>query len=116
MKQFDLPIIHKSYQLYQLLYGFRKTISKMDRHTLWQRVEDTTLDILEDLLKVGYLASDKRSEQLIKVSARVDMLRIFLRLTFDVSILPKKKYIQLQEAIDEIGRMLGGWMKSVKQK
>jgi len=44
------------------------------------------------------------------------MLRVFLRLTLDVKAINQKKYITLQQALDEIGRMLGGWMKSLKQK
>ena len=28
----------------------------------------------------------------------------------------QKKYVALQEALDEVGRMLGGWIKSLKQK
>ena len=88
----------------------------MDRYTVWQKSENTTLNILEGLLKVGYLQQERRSEQLIQVSAQVDLLRVFLRLTLDVKAINQKKYIGLQQALDEIGRMLGGWMKSLKQK
>ena len=88
----------------------------MDRYTVWQRSENTTLNILEGLLKVGYLQQERRSEQLIQVSAQVDLLRVFLRLTLDVKAINQKKYIGLQQALDEIGRMLGGWMKSLKQR
>ena len=47
------------------------------------------------------------------VSADLDMLRVFLRLAFDVKILDQK-YVAIQQALDEIGRMLGGWLKSVR--
>lgn len=88
----------------------------MERFTLWQQAENTLLSALKGLIRVGYLPQESRIAQLINVSADVDMLRVFLRLSLDVKALPQKKYILLQEKLDEIGRMLGGWIKSLKQK
>ncbi len=42
------------------------------------------------------------------------MLRILIRLTHDTKIIEKTFYLSLQEQIDEIGRMLGGWLKTLK--
>lgn len=116
MQQLDIPIVHKTYELYRTLHGLHKTIPKMERYTLWQRSENTAIDVLEALLRTGYLPQEKRPDHLIQVSAQVDILRVFLRLSFDIKAINQKKYIALQEALDEIGRMLGGWMKSLKQK
>lgn len=43
----------------------------------------------------------------------VDLLKILLRLAKDVGALDTKKYMQLQELLQEIGRMLGGWKKTL---
>lgn len=42
------------------------------------------------------------------------MLRLFIRLAADTKIIDKKFYLILQEQIDEIGQMLGGWLKTLK--
>ncbi len=65
---------------------------------------------------MGYLAPEKRIEKLISIGIRIDMLRVFLRLTSDIKAINQKKYLALQAPLDEIGRMLGGWIKSLKQK
>ena len=39
---------------------------------------------------------------------------ILIRLNMHTKGIDIKKYVLLQESIDEIGRMLGGWMRSVK--
>ena len=88
----------------------------MERFTLWQQAENILLSVLKGLIRVGYLPQEARLSQLINVSADVDMLRVFLRLSLDVKALPQKRYITLQEKLDEIGRMLGGWIRSLKQK
>ncbi len=116
MQQFDIPIIHQSYEFYRTLHELHKSIPKAERYSLWQRCEGAALDILKGLLKVSYLTPDKRADALILISADLDMLRVFLRLAFDVKILDKKKYVAIQQALDEIGRMLGGWLKSLRVK
>lgn len=116
LQQADIPIIHNTYELYKAFHKLEKTIPKMERFTLWQQAENTLLLVLKGLMRVGYLPQESRFPQLVNVSAEVDMLRVFLRLSFEVKALDQKKYIALQENLDEIGRMLGGWMKSLKQK
>ena len=116
MQQLDIPIIHKTYDLYRALHELERTIPKMERFTVWQRSQNLCLDILQGLLSIGYQAPERRAEGLLRIAPSVDMLRVFLRLSFDVKAVNQKKYIALQDALDEIGRMLGGWIKSVKQK
>ena len=116
MQQFDVPIIHKTYELYRELHDLQKTIPKVERFTLWVRCEDTTLKILEGLIRVGYLPQETRAPKLVTISAEIDMLRVFLRLSVDIKALTQKKALPLQERLDEIGRMLGGWIKSSRTK
>ena len=47
------------------------------------------------------------------VSLKLNFLRVFVRLMKDVKSIDTAKYIKLQDMIDEIGRMLGGWMRSL---
>lgn len=49
------------------------------------------------------------------VSVKLNLLRVFFRLAKDNKIIDTKKYMILEEMIDEIGRMLGGWIKSVRE-
>lgn len=38
---------------------------------------------------------------------------IFIRLLQELKIIDQKKYVVLQSAIQEIGRMFGGWLKTL---
>lgn len=51
-----------------------------------------------------------------KSSLRLNFLRVFIRLSKEIKMLDNKKYILLQESVDEIGRMLGGWLRSIRQR
>jgi len=79
MQQLDIPIIHKTYELYRVLHDLQQTIPKMERFTLWHRAEVVCLDILQELLGIGYQAPERRADGLVKIAPLVDMLRVFLR-------------------------------------
>ncbi len=115
MEEFDIPIFKKTYNLYKTFYGYRDTVSKQDRYTLWQRCENLILDILENILEASHLLKADKLPILEKTSLKLNLLRVFLRLCKEVKAIDNKKYVLLQEAIDEIGRMLGGWIKSTKE-
>ena len=50
-----------------------------------------------------------------QASVKLDALKFFLRLARQLDILDQKKYIALQTELQDIGKMLGGWLRSLKE-
>ena len=116
MDDFDIPIFKKTYELYKTFYGYRDSIPKQDRHTIWQRCDTIILDVLENILLASQTYKMEKMPMLEKASLKLNFLRVFLRLMKEVKTIDNKKYAALQESIDEVGRMLGGWIKSTKER
>lgn len=114
MKTLEIPIFKKVFELYQTFHMFRSSVPKQDRYTIWQKCENTIIDMLEQLLMATQLSTEEKLLKLEMMSVKLNMLRVFLRMTKDIKAINHKKYIQLELIIDEIGRMLGGWIKSSK--
>ncbi|MDE1970036.1 MAG: diversity-generating retroelement protein Avd [Patescibacteria group bacterium] len=114
MDEFDIPIFKKTYELYKTLYSYRNTVAKQDRYILWQRCETIMLDIVEFLLAASQSTKMEKLPILEKTSVKLNLLRVLVRLSKEVKAIDAKKYIILQEHIDEIGKMLGGWIKATK--
>jgi len=51
-----------------------------------------------------------------KTSIELNFLRVCIRLMKDIKAIDAKKYIVIEANLDEIGRMLGGWIKSTKER
>ncbi len=113
MDELEFPILKKMYGLYKDLHGLRDFIAKKDRHTVWERCEKVTLDVLELLMLAAQRQKRDKYSALELASAKLNVLRVLVRLSKDVKTIDQKKYIMLESQIDEIGRMLGGWMKSL---
>lgn len=50
-----------------------------------------------------------------ELDVEIDKLRKYVRLSYRLKYIDFKKYKQWSEKVNEIGRMLGGWMASVKK-
>jgi len=114
MDDFDIPIFKITYNLYNEFYGLRNNVPRQDRFALWQRCENLILEILEYILDASQLSKIEKLPVLKKASTKLNLLRVFLRLCKDTKVLDHKKYIRLEQDVDEIGRMLGGWIKSTQ--
>lgn len=114
MDEFDIPIFKKVYELYRVLYQYRGSVPRQDRYTLWQRCEDAALDVIESILLASQLSKQEKLPVLENASRKLNLLRVFLRLAQDIRVLDNKKYVHLQGLVDEVGRMLGGWIKQTK--
>lgn len=114
MNNLDIPIFRKTYDAYKLLYGYRLDVPRLDRYTIWQKSENLLLDVLEDILKASQTPKSEKLPILEHASVQLNLLRVFLRLAKDVKALDMKKYVAIEACLDEIGRMLGGWIKSLQ--
>lgn len=114
MQNTQIPIFKKIYELYKLLYSYRTAIPKADRHNLWQRIENTCLELLELILAASQATKEAKPSLLQAASIKLNMLRFLIRLANDTRAIDNKKYLALQAVIDESGKMLGGWLRSTK--
>lgn len=114
MDNFDVPIFKKSYDLYKAIYGYRLTIPKQDRYAIWQRCENLSLDIIEGLFISSQLPKNEKYPSLRRADIKVNFLKVLLRLSREIKALDARKYIILEQMAEEIGKMLGGWIKSVQ--
>ena len=83
---------------------------KKVRFTFTQRIENLALDIVEDLVEARYTTN--RKAILKRANLRLEKLRVLIRIGQKMRYLSTESYRYAAKSIDEIGRMLGGWMKS----
>ncbi len=114
MNDNDVPILRKIHELYKTFHEYRNLVPKQDRFSVYERTENIIIDILELVLEASYVSKDRKIILLEKTSVKLNIIRFFIRLMKESKSLDLKKYTLLQGTIDEIGRMLGGWIKSHK--
>jgi len=116
MNELDIPIFKKSYDLYKDFYTLRLSVPKQDRYTLWQKCENLLIEVLEGILFASQQSKLDKLPTLEKTSVKLNFLRVCIRLMKDIKAIDTKKYVIIEANLDEIGRMLGGWIKSTKDR
>ena len=110
-RKFEAPLIHKICELYKLFSVCLKTFPNQERYSLGKKIEETILEILEFSLKATYSSKHEKLPFLKEIDYRTKFLKILIRMANEVKVLNDKKYLLLQENLQEIGRMTGGWIK-----
>lgn len=104
-----LVLFEKWMETTKWLMGVTQGFPKRLRHTLTDRVDLLSLEVLELLTSAAY---QKRPGPLLaQVDDRLNRLRVLLRLCHELRVLSGGQYEQAARRTDEAGRLLGGWRK-----
>ncbi|OGY89755.1 MAG: hypothetical protein A2927_03330 [Candidatus Komeilibacteria bacterium RIFCSPLOWO2_01_FULL_45_10] len=112
----EMPIIIKIRELYKLFYKYLILFPKKDKYTLGAKCENYILATLELLLAAGNAPKSDKLRLIRQASIKFDTLKFFIRVSRELDVLDFKKYLELQKRLQEIGLMLGGWLRSLDNR
>jgi hypothetical protein len=105
----DLKLFQMWMDLTKRTFVLTARFPKQLRHTLTERIEQLTLEILEDLTSAAYQAEKARVLQ--AANDRLNRLRVLVRLAHEMQVISHGQYEELVTAMAEAGRLLGGWLR-----
>lgn len=100
-------------QFYDFSVWLLKLTNRLPRNwriTLGDRIDETTLEILQGLDLAARRA--RKRDLLTRADDRLQTLRLLLRLAADLGCLQSRQIEHSARQLDEIGRQVGGWLKS----
>lgn len=104
------PVLEKMYQFLLWLIPTVEKFPRSQKFLLGDRLQAGALDVLEGLVDAAYTRN--RSAILQRVNLGLEKLRYLIRLAKDLRYLDLRRYEFAAHAIEEIGRMVGGWLKA----
>jgi hypothetical protein len=99
--------------MYRFLLWLIPTIDKFPRSqkfVLGDRIEAAALDVLDALIAATYTKG--RDSMLANANLGLERLRFFMRLSHDLRLLDARRYEHAARGLDEVGRLVGGWIKA----
>lgn len=103
----ESPLFSKSYDFVAWLIPQTVKFPREQRFVVAARLQGVALDFMESL----YMATASL-ESLQKADVLLKQLRFYLRLSHDLKLLSTRRYEHASRKVEEIGRLLGAWMKS----
>src|SRR3954468_8861199 len=106
----ELIVITKTYDLILWSCNHTGKFPRNHRLVLGERIERNLYNLLETLIQAKYTKS--RQRLLEQANLTLEVLRFQMRLAKDLQCLKVNSYGFAAKAIDEIGRLVGGWIRS----
>lgn len=105
-----LIIFQKIYDFLLWLYPLINRIPKSHRLILGRSIEEEGIKILLLSIEANKLRDNSRKIVQQQISDELDKLRILIRLTKDLHFMSIAQYEHAAEKINEIGKILYGWI------
>lgn len=84
------------------------------RFTIGAKIDNLFTDCLEIALFINYSPKEQRLDALNQLSVKFDSLKFFLKLLWEIKGMDTKKFNHLSVPIAEIGKMIGKFIKILK--
>jgi hypothetical protein len=107
-------IISKTYELNKELIPVLRKFPRDQRFLLGNRIQTLAGDLLEDFIEAHLVPRDKKRRILIRQNIRLEKIRLFIRMGYELGHYTSKKYQYFAELLLELGRMTGGWIRSLQ--
>ncbi|MEM7585627.1 MAG: diversity-generating retroelement protein Avd [Acidobacteriota bacterium] len=109
-QQANVPVVFTQWEAFVgwLLERTQKLPRRL-RFTFVSRIDNLALDVFELLVEARY--TRQRAPILRRVNLNLEKLRLLLRLVHDQGHLDRRAFAHAVTKIDEVGRMVGGWLR-----
>ena len=91
-------------------------IAKNARFTIGTRIENKFLDLLEQTYVAYFSAIEGKIEKVTGCIQILDLLKYILSVAWEGKVISSGQYEEISKKLDEIGRMFGGWLNSLKNQ
>ena len=107
----NLPVLQKITDAYKLWHGYLPHLPKLIKYSLAEKINVLFCDAIELILTAGFTAKEHKPALIQKSSIKLDTLKYFLQLSWDLKALDNKQFTAISVQLVEAGKMLGGWLK-----
>ncbi len=103
-------VLVKWYDYAKWLLERVENFPKSQRFVLGQRLTGQAMDVLDLLVEASY--AREKTEILVLTNRRLEVLRWTVRMAKDRKLFTPAQFEFSARALNECGRMVGGWLKS----
>jgi len=107
-----LSIVEKTYQIYKRLVVIDAVVAKDHKEYTHVSSQRSVEKLLELFFMSQHAPKVHKGAYLLKAQAQLEILNLQLRLYLDLKLTNETKIFQLLADTQEVGRMLGGWLKA----
>jgi len=110
----DMIILTRTFDLLTWIIPATDKFPKAQRFVVTKRLTDAVLDFQETLFDANAHRGGERLVYLRQADSHLNKVRLYLRLAYQWAWLNVGQYEHVSKMVEEIGRLLGGWIRQTK--
>jgi four helix bundle protein len=111
----EMPLFTRTFDFITWLMPVTDNFPRGQRFTVTKRLRDAALDFYELIIEANNCRGQARLAKIGLADAALDKVRIYLRMSHRWEWLKPGQYRHAASMVAEIGRLLGGWKKTIRQ-
>ena len=112
----EMVIFTRTYDFITWLLPLSLNFPRSQRFVVTKRLQDAALNFQELIVEANAFREAERKRKLMAADAELVKIRLYLRLCENWQWVSQGQYRHASGMVAEIGRLLGGWLKSVTPK
>lgn len=107
----EIPVVIKLFTIYEVTHRLIFKFPKHERYTLGEKIESSILEAMEFYILANQASKYEKEKILLKANSKVELLKILFRISLNCTIVESKEYLEMENMLQEIGKMTQGWIK-----
>jgi len=108
------PLFAKTSDFLLWLLTHTESFPKSERFRMGKRIEDSAFSFYELLIEATRSTKQKR-QLLIRADVELEKLRLYVRMSQQRKLTKAAQYNFAAKSLVEIGKLLGGWLKTMPE-
>ena len=107
----EIPVVIKLFIVYEITHRLIFKFPKHERYTLGEKIENSILEAMEFYILANQASKYEKEKILLRSNSKVELLKILFRISLNCEIIESKEYLEMENRLQEIGKMTQGWIK-----
>ncbi len=111
----DFPVYRKIDELLNnKIYPILTRFPKAEKYSLCQQIKNTFYDMLRYSV-LAYNSTKNKAGYIEEIEGNQKLALVLLGVAYRQKYITERKLLELQKDLEEIGRMIGGWIKKTNK-
>lgn len=109
---YTLPLYRDTYRLILLIYGAVREFPREYKYSLGQELRRDSMQLVRHIYRANSGSGSARREALERFGDDFELVRLELRLSFDLKLIGLKPFGQITALMESIGKQASGWRRT----
>ncbi len=111
----ELTLIPKTENYIKYMLNVIVKLPRTEKFNIGNEYKNMMYKMLEEVMMLGKVVTEEKMNYINKIDARINVQRVFLRIMQDNKWIDEKKFLYSMSLLDELGRIVGGLLKTYAQ-